>query len=113
MRTRRTLLKQGNISRPSQNNFGHTITKSIPLQFNPENTRSAALIQSASRLPTPVHVNTFGCLRAAFHSITLVTARAAAASTADAFDLLVLLQLFSGHAADACAVEVRFLGLNA
>jgi hypothetical protein len=43
----------------------------------------------------------------------LIIARAAPASTADALNLLVLLQLFSGHAADACAVEVRLLGLDA
>ena len=47
------------------------------------------------------------------HPHRLVIARAAPAPTADALDLLILLQLFSGHAADACAVEVGLLGLNA
>lgn len=43
----------------------------------------------------------------------LVATGAASASAADALDLLVLLQLLPGHAANARAVEVRLLGLNA
>jgi hypothetical protein len=54
-----------------------------------------------------------GLLDTAFLPNCLVIARAAPAPTADALDLLVLLQLFSGHAADACAVEVGLLGLDA
>jgi hypothetical protein len=44
---------------------------------------------------------------------SLVTARTASAPTADALDFLILLQLLSGHAADACAVEIGLLGLDA
>ena len=43
----------------------------------------------------------------------LIIARTAAAPTADAFNLLILFQLLPRHAADACAVEVGLLGLNA
>lgn len=42
-----------------------------------------------------------------------VTARAPAASAADALDALVLLQLIVRHPADAGAVEIGLLGLDA
>jgi hypothetical protein len=44
---------------------------------------------------------------------SLITARTASAATADALDFLILFQLLSRHAADACAVEVGLLGLDA
>lgn len=43
----------------------------------------------------------------------LVARRAAVTTTADTLDRLVLGQLVSGHAADACRVEVRLFSLNA
>jgi hypothetical protein len=61
----------------------------------------------------PFHVHVFSWLDTAFLPNRLVVARTAPAPTADALNLLVLLQLFSGHAADACAVEVGLLGLDA
>ena len=52
-------------------------------------------------------------LRVVLTLILLIAARAASAPTANALNLLVLLQLLSRHAADACAVEVGLLGLDA
>ena len=43
----------------------------------------------------------------------LIVARTASAPTADALDFLILLQLLPRHAADARAVEVGLLGLDA
>ena len=45
--------------------------------------------------------------------LLLIVARTASAPTADALDLLILLQLLPRHAANACAVEVGLLGLDA
>lgn len=44
---------------------------------------------------------------------SLITARTASAPTADTLNLLILLQLLPRDTADACAVEVGLLGLNA
>lgn len=44
---------------------------------------------------------------------SLIIARTASAATTDALDFLILLQLLPWHAADACAVEVGLLGLDA
>lgn len=43
----------------------------------------------------------------------LIAARATTTATAHAFDLLVLLQLRTGNATDACAAKVGLLGLDA
>ena len=44
---------------------------------------------------------------------SLITTRTASASTADAFDFLILLQLLSRYATDARAIEVGLLSLDA
>ena len=66
--------------------------------------------------PAPEHSDLLGgvaLLHAAFSARFLIIARAASAPATDALDFLILLQLLPRHAADARAVEVGFLGLNA
>lgn len=66
-------------------------------------------------ITTPSQDQTFSCLGfvACESARCLIIARAASASTANTLNLLILLQLLPRHAADACAVEVCLLGLNA